>query len=48
METNFSARFDQMDENIAHLQHDAHYLYEQQGYTCSYAPFAHPPPPHQD
>ena len=49
METNFNSRFDQLDANIAHLQHDIHYLYEQQGYSCSYAPFTHPPqPPPQD
>ena len=45
MEINFNARFDQMDANIAHLQHDVHYLYEQQDYSCSYVS---PPPPHQD
>ena len=45
METNFNAHFDQVDASIARLQHDVHYHYEQQGYTCAYAPFIHPPPP---
>ena len=44
METNFNSRFDQLDANIAHLQHDVHYLYEQQGHSCSYPP----PPPSVD
>ena len=49
MESNFNSRFDQLDANIAHLQHDVHYLYEQQGYSCSYGhPPPPPPPPNQD
>ena len=45
LEINFNQRFDQVDSSILHLQHDVHTLYEHQGYSCSYAPYSHPPPP---
>lgn len=45
MESNFNEHFTHLNESIVHLQHDVHYIYEQQGYSCSYPP---PPPPTQD
>ena len=44
MESNFNQCFDSVDEYIAHLQYDVHYLYERQGYACQYALFVHYPP----
>ena len=45
MESNFNVRFTQMNENIAHLQHVVHHIYEQQGYSCTFSSFVPPPPP---
>ena len=43
MESNFNARFDQVDTQITYLQYDIYYFYERQGYKCQWAPFSHLP-----
>ena len=45
IESNFNLCFNQVDENFAHLQHDVHHFYEQQGITCTYSSLVPPPPP---
>ena len=45
MESNFNVHFTQLDENLAHLQHDVHHIYEQQGYSCTFSSFVPSPPP---
>ena len=43
IESNFNVPFNQVDENLAHLQYDIHHFYEQQGITCTYSSFVPPP-----